>query len=115
MEMGPLRSFAHLAQVGNMTRAAADLLQIPIVAGATVSSCSATDARARELATRSRAAVETMEGAAVALACTAAGVPWVQLRCVSNRTGERSRAGWALDEAVSNVQRATGVLVEAWT
>ena len=86
--------------------AAARVLGAPIVRGATVSVCSGTDVRSREVATRLAAAVETMEGAAVAWACGRAGVPWLQLRCVSNRTGRRAEGGWDLPRAVAGVQAA---------
>jgi futalosine hydrolase len=95
------------------TAAAARVLAAPIVRGATVSACSGTDARSRELATRTGATVETMEGAAVAIACARVGVPWVQVRCVSNRTGARERAGWDLAGAVAGVQAAIGRLAAA--
>lgn len=86
--------------------AAAGVLGAPIVRGATVSTCSGTDARSRALATALEATVETMEGAAVALACARVGVPWVQVRCVSNRTGCRAAGGWDLARAVQGAQAA---------
>ncbi len=89
-----------------LTAAAAAALEVPIVAGATVSTCSGTDSRSRALARRSHARVETMEGAAVAYLCHALDVPMIQLRAVSNRTGDRERGGWSLEPAVEAVQRA---------
>jgi futalosine hydrolase len=77
------------------TAEAARRLAAPIVRGATVSSARARRAGAA-LAGRSGAQVETMEGAAVLQVCRELGVPAVQLRCVSNRCGERSRGGWDL-------------------
>lgn len=88
------------------TAATARVLGVPVVRGATVSTCSGTDARSRALASGTGATVETMEGAAVAWACRAFGVPWVQLRCVSNRTGRRAAGGWDLPRAVAGVQAA---------
>jgi futalosine hydrolase len=95
-----------------LTADAANLLRAPVVRGATVSTCSGTDARSRAVAHLTRAQVETMEGAAVALACRAAGVSLLQLRCVSNMTGDRKRAGWHLEGAVSRVQEALRSLLE---
>jgi futalosine hydrolase len=92
------------------TEAAARVLGAPIVRAATVSTCSGTDETSQAAAARTGAAIETMEGAAVAVACRRAGVPWVQLRCVSNRTGERSRGGWDLPRAVAIVQEAVRTL-----
>ena len=89
-----------------LTSALATLLEVPVVRGATVSTCSATDPLAAELGARTGAAVETMEGAAIGLACAAAGVPWAQLRAVSNLTGDRARAGWDLARAVGALHGA---------
>lgn len=100
-EIGPF-----LADDGATRAVAQRLGGIPVVDGATVSSCSATDARSSEVAARTGAAVESMEGAAVAMAASACGVPWVQLRAVSNRTGDRAKAGWDLDRACAALHDA---------
>lgn len=85
---------------------------LPRVIGATVSSCSGTDALARA---RRRAcpgvAVETMEGAAVGVVCTTLGIPWAQLRVISNRTGDRERAGWDLSAALVRLHEAIARLL----
>ena len=60
---------------------------------------------------RTGAAVETMEGAAIGLACTAAAVPWVQVRAISNFTGDRSHAGWDRERAVAALHRAIRVIL----
>lgn len=77
-----------------------------LVRAATVSTCGGTDALARDLAGRSNAAIETMEGAAIALACERLGLPWIQLRCVSNYTGDRERGEWRLDGAVARLKES---------
>lgn len=102
-----------LADPGRSSEAAA-ILGAPIVRGATVSACSGTDAASRTIAARTRAVVESMEGAAVAVACARLGVPWVQVRCVSNRTGDRARGGWDLPRAVAGAQAAVHTLARAW-
>ncbi|MFG0242975.1 MAG: futalosine hydrolase [Phycisphaerales bacterium JB054] len=70
---------------------------------ATVSTCSGTDARAREVAARTGALAEDMESAAVGLVAARLGVPFASLRVVSNRTGDRERQGWDLDSALSRL------------
>lgn len=84
----------------------------PTVAGSTVSTCSGNDEDARARATRTGARIETMEGAALAHVCQAFDVPMVQLRAISNRTGDRDRAGWDLELACANVQDAVRRLRE---
>ena len=59
---------------------------------ATVSSCSGTDAAAREVVRRTGAVVEAMEGAAVAHVAEMMGLRWGEVRVVSNTTGEIGRA-----------------------
>jgi futalosine hydrolase len=88
------------------TRLLADRLSAPIVRGATISTCSGTESLSAERAGRTGAAVETMEGAAVHACCELAGVPVVQLRCVSNFCGDRSRGGWQLPAATQRLQEA---------
>lgn len=78
----------------------------PRVRGTTVSTCSGTDSLAARYAKRTNAAVETMEGAAVAQACERAGLPWVQVRAISNRTGNRSAGGWDFPRAVKSLHDA---------
>jgi len=51
-------------------------------------------------------AVESMEGAAAAQVCAAFGVPFAELRGVSNVVGERDKTRWVLPEAVRAVNRA---------
>jgi futalosine hydrolase len=99
-EVGPFP--ADPEQTATVARA----LAVPIVSAATVSTCSATDDRAAALAARTGAGIETMEGAALALACRSFGIPWIQIRAISNRTGDRARGGWNLELALRNLADA---------
>jgi futalosine hydrolase len=47
--------------------------------------------------------IETMEGAACHYVCISAGVPFVQLRAISNEVGERDKSKWLIQEAISNL------------
>ncbi|MFZ4633287.1 MAG: futalosine hydrolase [Saprospiraceae bacterium] len=47
--------------------------------------------------------IESMEGAAVFYACLFAGVPFAQVRSISNWVEPRNRANWKLDEAITNL------------
>ena len=57
----------------------------------TVAGVSASFDRARELWNRYHAELENMEGFAVAYACVRAGIPCVEIRCVSNKVGPRRK------------------------
>lgn len=72
---------------------------------ATVSTCSGTDARAQEIARRTGAIAECMEGAAIAAVCRTLHVPFLEIRVISNTTGDRPRQVW-------NISRAFSVLGE---
>ncbi len=101
--LGPVGPFA--AEPELAARAAA-LLDAPIVRGCTVSTCSGTEAASGAMAARADADVETMEGAAVALCCAEFAVPLLQVRAISNWTGDRQRGGWDLPRALQAVQAA---------
>jgi futalosine hydrolase len=88
------------ALTGRVARA----LDLPIVAGVTVSACSGTDAASAAMSQRGSADVETMEGAAVAVVCARFAVPWLELRAISNWTGDRERGEWMLRDAAAVAQ-----------
>lgn len=92
-------------------RAAGVLPEAPRVRGTTVSTISGTDALASAYAARVNAATESMEGAAVARVCEAFDVPWVQVRSISNRVGERGRGGWDLRLAKARLHEAVRALL----
>jgi futalosine hydrolase len=73
----------------------------PVAPIATVATCSGTDAAARRVRDRTRAAAEAMEGAAVVHAALRAGVPGVEVRAVSNTTGDRPRQRWDMPRALA--------------
>ena len=89
-----------------MDRATGLLGPLPRVEGATVSTCSGTEAQSSLMAQRTVALVETMEGAAVAQVCRRFSIPLLHLRCISNFTGDKSRAQWCLRPAAQRVRAA---------
>ncbi len=72
---------------------------------ATVATCSGTDAAAEEVARRTGALAEAMEGAAVVHAARRLGVPAAEVRAISNSTGERPRQRWDLAAAFTSLAR----------
>ncbi|MEL7483507.1 MAG: futalosine hydrolase [Planctomycetota bacterium] len=67
---------------------------------ATVSAVSGTDELAAALEHRTAAIAEAMEGAAIHLACDRAGIPFAEVRVISNIAGDRERHPWRLQEAL---------------
>ena len=58
--------------------------------------------------------IESMEGAAAAQVCLALGVPFAELRGVSNIVGERDKRAWDVPAAVRAVNGAVERVVEAF-
>ncbi|TVQ81621.1 MAG: futalosine hydrolase [Phycisphaeraceae bacterium] len=79
---------------------------------ATVSTCSGTDVRAREVAERTGAVCEGMEGGAVGLSVRriSGKVAFGEVRVVSNTTGDRARQRWDLRGALGVLERVGAVL-----
>ncbi|HEX5135966.1 MAG TPA: futalosine hydrolase [Planctomycetota bacterium] len=80
---------------------------------ATRTTCTGTDAAAREVAARTGAAVESMEGAAVVHVCLRMNVPVGEVRAVSNMVGNRDRGAWRVREAAAKAQGALLAWIEA--
>jgi futalosine hydrolase len=73
----------------------------------TVNTVTGTAASADELAARHPAALaEAMEGYGVACAAATAGVPFAEVRTVSNPIGPRDRAAWRIAEALTALTAA---------
>ncbi|HVZ94364.1 MAG TPA: futalosine hydrolase [Phycisphaerales bacterium] len=80
---------------------------------ATVSVCSGTDAHAGDIARRTGAIGEAMEGAAVGLAAlrvAGPAFPFAEVRIVSNTTGDRARQVWDLPRAFQRLRELASAL-----
>ncbi len=86
-----------------------------VLAGPCVTSSMITgrDEEALAAAQRWQALAESMEGAAAAHICALYGVPFLEIRGVSNMAGDRDRAAWAVDRAVEVAGLAALAVVEA--
>lgn len=111
-EMGfPLGGFAGAAvplDAGLRERLAPLAAHVGVIA--TVSTCSGRDDLAHELARRTGALAEGMEGAAVAAVAHRLRVPAGELRVISNTTGDRGTQRWDLGGALSRLSRVMGRL-----
>ncbi|MDP9798961.1 futalosine hydrolase [Catenuloplanes nepalensis] len=77
----------------------------------TVNTVTGTAARATGLAARHPSALaEAMEGYGVAVAARAAGLPFAELRTISNPVGPRDRAAWNLPAALTSLKAAFAAL-----
>jgi futalosine hydrolase len=83
----------------------------PACSIATVATCSGTDAAALSVRTRTGAMAEAMEGAAVVHAARRVGVPSLEIRSISNTTGDRATQRWDIAAAFTALQRVGDALV----
>jgi futalosine hydrolase len=77
--------------------------RVPFV---TVTACTGTDDAARDIERRTRGAVESMEGAAVAHVALLHGVPVGEVRGISNVVTNRDTRAWRVKEAAAAAQEA---------
>jgi futalosine hydrolase len=77
---------------------------------ATVSTCSGTDTLAESVANRTGALAEAMEGAAIGHVAARLGVPFAEIRAISNSTGNRSRQVWDMSAALGALARLGAAL-----
>lgn len=73
------------------------------VNGITVNTVHGNDGSIAGIVRRFAPDVESMEGAAFMYACLVQGVPFAQVRAVSNMVERRNRAAWKLDDAIANL------------
>ena len=76
---------------------------LPIGPIATVATCSGTDALAAEVARRTGAVAEAMEGAAVVHAARLLYTPAIEIRTISNYSGNRATQQWDLQAAFAKL------------
>lgn len=86
-----------------------------VVAGLCVTSSqmTGTDAEAQALADRWNALAESMEGAAAAHVCALHGVPFLEMRGISNLVTDRDRGSWQVETASAASARAALAVLEA--
>jgi futalosine hydrolase len=72
----------------------------------TVSACTGTTKRAREIEKRFLAVCENMEGAAIAHVCARYAIPLLEMRGISNLVRDRDLSGWNIGLAAENCQTA---------
>ncbi len=58
------------------------------------------------------AAIESMEGAAFHYTCLQQKIPFLQLRSISNRVGDRDKNNWTMKEAIQHLNDELKVLIQ---
>ena len=83
------------------------LAELPTVSGITVNTVHGADPSIAAVMSRCQPEVESMEGAAFMYACLVAGVPFAEVRTISNRVERRNRDRWDLKGAVEELGRVS--------
>ena len=82
------------------------LSALPSVTAVTVNTVHGDDRSIAAIVQRFNPQVESMEGAAFMYACLVQGVPFAQVRAVSNAVERRNRSAWKITEAIDALARA---------
>ena len=80
----------------------------------TLSTCTGTSERAIELEDRYHGLCENMEGAAAAQIAELYGVPWLEIRGISNIVEDRDLRKWDIPRATLAAQQAVRLIIEGW-
>jgi futalosine hydrolase len=80
----------------------------------TVSEVTGTDRKAEEMGRRFGGICENMEGAAVAQFCTLYGIPFLEIRGISNMVKQRNKREWKLPAAARISQEAAREIIIHW-
>ena len=89
----------------------AALSGLPAVHGITVNTVHGNDASIAAMTRRCAPQIESMEGAAFMYACLIHGLPFAQVRAVSNVVEKRNRGSWKMAEAIRALgETALGIL-----
>jgi futalosine hydrolase len=104
--------FTHGELVNAQPPANAALSRLPAVNGITVNTVHGSARSIGATAARFAPRVESMEGAAFMYACLIHGVPFAQVRAVSNIVEPRNRDAWRIGDAIRNLGAAAVSILE---
>jgi len=89
------------------------LAALPTVSAITVNTVHGREDSIAAVVARFAPQVESMEGAAFMYACRLSGIPFAQVRAVSNIVERRNRSAWKLNEAIDNLARSVRAILES--
>lgn len=81
--------------------------------GITVNTIHDKKKKAKILKKRFNAEVESMEGAAFHFVCLQQQVPFIQIRAISNKVGERDKSKWDIKNAIANLNEELIKLIDS--
>lgn len=101
------------ACVNSAPPASQTIASLPAVRGITVNTAHGNERSIASVVRRLAPQIESMEGAAFMYACAISGMPFAQVRAVSNVVARRDRASWKMGEAIAALgQTVLGIIAE---
>ncbi len=88
------------ARLANQMEALPFPMDLPIRDSLTVNTVSGSEATIIQRYSQSGAMIESMEGAALHYVCLRLGIPFLQVRAISNYITPRNRASWQIGKAI---------------
>ena len=89
------------------------LAALPAVDGITVNTAHGAERSIADVVERLHPQVESMEGAAFMYSCLIAGVPFAQVRSISNPVERRNRAAWKMPLAIERLGQTALAMLQA--
>ena len=86
-------------------------INLPQVTGITINEITTREERIQQLIKHYAPAIESMEGAAFHYVCLQEGIPFIQLRSISNKIGERDKSKWQIHAAIENMRDALIIFI----
>jgi len=79
-------------------------INLPLVSAVSVNEITTSSKKIHQLIELYAPAIESMEGAAFHYVCLNESIPFIQIRSISNRIGERDKSQWHMNKAIENLQ-----------
>jgi futalosine hydrolase len=89
--------------------------QLPAVCGITVNEITTDHSRNRVISYPYHPVSESMEGAAFHYVCLQEGIPFLQIRAISNWVGDRDKSNWKLAESIEALNMSLIALINKLT
>ena len=82
-----------------------NLLGLSEVDAVTINEISTNRDRIQQIIKKYEPTIESMEGAALHYVCREIGVPFIQIRSISNYVGDRNKNNWKIKEAITQLNK----------
>ena len=90
-----------------------NMLKLPELSAITVNQISTDAKRIKQLQKKYKPDVESMEGAALHYIGREMGIPFIQIRAISNVVGERDKSKWLLKASIDNLNKTVLQYIDA--